>query len=161
MDAVQIKRSIVRMAWEIYEKHHLDERIILAGIHGRGTDLVNRLANELRAISGLEIETTEISMNKRQPWSEPIHYNPEIFAQLQDTPMVIVDDVLNSGKTLLYALQPVMAYKIKKLTAVVLIDRSHKRFPILADVVGLKLSTSSHEHVRVMLDAGKEKVYLE
>jgi pyrimidine operon attenuation protein / uracil phosphoribosyltransferase len=161
MDAVQIERSIVRMAWEIYEKHHLDKRIILAGIHGRGADLMHRLANKLRSISDLEVETAEISINKQKPWSNNISYTPSLFDQLHETPLVVVDDVLNSGKTLLYALHPIMGYKIKKLTAVVLIDRSHKRFPILADVVGLKLSTSSHEHVRVTLDSGGEKVYLE
>ncbi|MCC5918896.1 MAG: phosphoribosyltransferase [Cryomorphaceae bacterium] len=161
MDRVQIERTITRMAWEIYEKHHDSKRIMLAGIKGRGVDLMIRMAATLRDISPLSVDTCEISIDKNAPWTKPIVFNPSPFDHVLDVPLVVIDDVLNSGKTMLYALSPVLPFEVKKLTAVVLIDRSHKRYPILADVVGLKLSTSSHEHVRVQLLPGKEKVYLE
>lgn len=159
MDAPRIERSLVRMAWQIYENHHDHRELVMAGIIGRGEDLMNRLADKLESISSIDVKRVVVDLNKRQPWLQDARYEGLDFGVLSNTALVLVDDVLNSGKTLTYAAAPLLKHEISKLTVTVLVDRSHKRFPILANVVGLRLSTSSHEHVRVELN-GVERVYL-
>jgi pyrimidine operon attenuation protein/uracil phosphoribosyltransferase len=159
MDAPRIERSLVRMAWQIYENHHDHQDLVMAGICGRGEDLMNRLADKLEQISTLNINRVVVHLDKRQPWQSEVKYEGLDLNTLSSTAVVLIDDVLNSGKTLTYAAAPLLKFEISKLTVTVLVDRSHKRFPILANVVGLKLSTSSHEHVRVEL-SDVERVYL-
>jgi pyrimidine operon attenuation protein/uracil phosphoribosyltransferase len=79
---------------------------------------------------------------------------------LQKKVIILVDDVLNSGKTMMYALKPFLAADIKKIRTVVLIDRNHKRFPVAADFTGLSLSTTLQEHVSVEFDKNGAAVYL-
>lgn len=159
MDEARIDRSLLRMAWQIYENHHGYNEIILAGIQGRGEDLMNRLADKLKEISSQNLTCVVVKIDKEHPWDYDVIFEGLDVNSLSSVPVVLIDDVLNSGKTLIYATAPLLKHEIAKLTIAVLVDRSHKRFPLLANVVGLRLSTSSHEHVRVEFD-GVERVYL-
>lgn len=160
MDAARIKRSLTRMAWQIYENHHQEEQIILAGIQGRGIDVMHRLADTLEEIASFSVHRIVVDINKSEPWSSEVVFKELDFSMLSSVPIVLVDDVLNSGKTIVYAMNPLIRHEMKKLSLAVLVDRSHKRFPLQGNVVGMRLSTSSHEHVRVSF-TGEECVYLE
>lgn len=162
MDKLQIERSVKRMAWEILERNHQEQELIFAGIDGRGLDLMERLALVMNEIApNIQIKKIQISLDKDEPWTSPVGFSPDLPKNLESTPIILIDDVLNSGKTMLYALEPMLKTPTKRITTAVLIERSHKRYPLTGDVVGLRLSTSSHEHVRVVLKDGEEKVYLE
>ncbi|MCH8545850.1 MAG: phosphoribosyltransferase [Cryomorphaceae bacterium] len=160
MDASRIKRSLTRMAWQIYENHHLEEQVILAGIQGRGVDVMQRLADILEEIATFSVKRVIVDIDKSEPWTSDVVFKELDFTLLSSVPIVLVDDVLNSGKTIIYAMSPLIRHEMKKLSLAVLVDRSHKRFPLQGNVVGLRLSTSSHEHVRVSF-TGEECVYLE
>ncbi|TVQ76521.1 MAG: phosphoribosyltransferase [Flavobacteriales bacterium] len=162
LNGEQIERSIRRMAWEIVERNFEETELIFAGIDGRGMELMQRLVVIINEIApNLKVESLCIRLHKDLPWEKSVSYEPDLTDDLISKPIIVVDDVLNSGKTMLYALQPMLKKPTKRITTVALIERSHKRYPLIGDVVGLRLSTSSHEHVRVVLDKGVEKVYLE
>ncbi len=157
LNAQQISQKIQRMAWEIYEQNHDEKNIIVAGIDKRGFVLAERIAKTLENISNTEVILLSVKLDKDNPLETPIQVYEE---DLTNQTVVLVDDVLNSGKTLMYGAQYFMQKPLKKLTTAVLIDRNYKLYPIKADVVGLSLSTTMQEHVFVEL-GNKEAVYLQ
>lgn len=157
LNAQQIEQKIQRMAWEIYEKNHSQKQIVIAGIQPQGAILSQRLADCLRKISSINVEVIEITIDKNKPLSSPIEVSQH--EDLNDKVIVLVDDVLKSGKTLMYSTQYFLNEPIKKLMTAVLIDRNYRLYPINADVVGTKLSTTFQEHVTVQF-GDAESVYL-
>lgn len=151
---------IKRMAWQLYENHSQYDELVLCGIQTKGTLLAELLKSELEAISPLKITYGEVAIDKESPSMKPTQINLEV-SDYQGKAVVLIDDVLNSGKTLLYALRPFLTVSVKKLSIAVLVDRSHKRYPIHCDVVGLSLSTSLQEHVTVDLSENNFAVYLD
>ena len=157
LNAQQMNQKIQRMAWEIYEQNHAEKNIIVAGIAKRGFVLAERIAKTLANISEIEVILVSIQLDKDNPLGTPIQVDEVDFT---NQTVVLVDDVLKSGKTLMYGAQYFMQQPLKKLTTAILIDRNYKRYPIKADVVGLSLSTTMQEHVSVELGK-KEAVYLQ
>ena len=157
LNAQQISQKIQRMAWEIYEQNYRDKKIIVAGIAERGFVLAKKIAKILLDISEIEVKIVSVQLNKDNPLETPIQVDEVDF---KNQTVVLVDDVLKSGKTLMYGSQYFMQKPIKKLTTAVLIDRNYKRYPIKADVVGLSLSTTMQEHVSVEFGVN-ESVYLD
>ena len=157
LNAQQMSQKIQRMAWEIYEQNHAEKNIIVAGIAKRGFVLAERIAKTLANISEIEVILVSIQLDKDNPLGASIQVDEVDFT---NQTVVLVDDVLKSGKTLMYGAQYFMQKQLKKLTTAVLIDRNYKRYPIKADVVGLSLSTTMQEHVSVELGK-KEAVYLQ
>jgi pyrimidine operon attenuation protein/uracil phosphoribosyltransferase len=154
----QIEQKIIRMAWEIYEHNNEETEIVIAGIYSQGYILARRLSEHLNTISKLKVELVKLDLNKKDPLSKEIKINNEF--DLQNKVVVLVDDVLNTGKTLIYSSQYFLNHKVKKLMTTVLIDRNYRAFPIKADVVGISLSTTMQEHVTVDLGEN-ESVYLD
>ena len=157
LNAQQMSQKIQRMAWEIYEQNHAEKVIVVAGIAKRGFVLAERIAKTLANISEIKVLLVSIRIDKDNPLETPIEVDDIDFT---NQTVVLVDDVLKSGKTLMYGSQYFMQQPLKKLTTAVLIDRNYKRYPIKADVVGLSLSTTLQEHVSVELKKN-ESVYLE
>ena len=157
LNARQMSQKIQRMAWEIYEQNHEEQVIVVAGIAKRGFVLAERIAKTLANISEIKILLVSIRINKDNPLGSPVEVDDIDFT---NQTVVLVDDVLKSGKTLMYGAQYFMQKPLKRLTTAVLIDRNYKRYPIKADVVGLSLSTTMQEHVSVDL-GNKEAVYLQ
>lgn len=151
---------IKRMAWQLYENHSQYNELIICGIQNRGTTLAKLLKAELERISPIRILYGEVQIDKEYPAEKPTILTLK-EAEYKDKAVVLVDDVLNSGKTLLYALRPFLTVSASKLSIAVLVDRSHKRYPIHCDVVGLSLSTSLQEHVTVDLSDHNFAVYLD
>ena len=159
LDEKQVKQRINRIAYQVYEDNALEKEIVIAGIMKSGYQLAERIASILSEISPIKILLAEVHINKHS------HVNTEISLSidrklLQGKVIILVDDVLNSGKTLIYALKPFLEADIKKIRTVVLIDRNHKRFPIAADFTGLSLATTMKEHVTVDFDSGKPQAWL-
>lgn len=161
LNAGQIQQKIDRMAWQIYENNIEEKEIIIAGIASRGFILAQRLADKLKEITKIKITLAEITVNKDNPLEEEIKLSiePKIF---NGKVVIVVDDVLNSGKTLIYGLAPFLAMAVKRITTVILVDRNHNRYPIKADFVGISMATTLKEHISVELsEKGKEAVYLQ
>ena len=159
LNSKQISQKIIRMAHEIHENHYKEKELVLIGIEGRGVQLATRLSKLLSEISGLTIHQEEIKLNKDKPLSEPMRYSGDLKT-LKGKSVILIDDVLNSGKTLIYASRFILEVDAKSLMIATLVDRFHRKFPIRADIVGLTLSTNLREHVTVNLNKGKEAVYL-
>jgi len=161
LNTQQIQQKLNRLAYEIFE-HTIDEKeIMLAGIEGNGYLVAKKLVAILKKIAKYKITLGKITLDKKNPlvkkptidFTEAAYKNKTVF---------VVDDVLNSGKTLIYAVQLFLNHPIKKLHTVILVDRSHTQYPIKADFVGLSLSTTLQEHIVADFSTtGKETVYLE
>lgn len=155
----QIQQKINRIAHEIYENNFETQKIIIVGIAGQGYTLAERLTAILKTISPITIELVKISLNKDEPLSEKINLSVDIKT-LENQTVVLVDDVLNSGKTLIYAAGHLLQVNMKKMNTTCLVDRRHRRYPIRADFVGLTLSTTVQEHIKVEFSKGNDSVFL-
>lgn len=160
LDSKQIEQRINRIAYELYENNYEEKNIIMAGIAPNGYVLAQRIAKVLEAISPIKVKLAKLEMNKENPLDEEIRTELKP-ADIHDKVIVLVDDVLNSGKTLIYGARLFLQAPVKHLTTVVLVDRNHTRYPVKADFSGISLSTTLQEHISVELGAkGKEAVYL-
>ena len=146
LDDARMARTVERMAWQILERHREGERLVLAGIRNSGYALAERIAVHLK--SHVTAELISIEVNKREPSLEDTRASVAP-SQLEGVHLVVVDDVLNSGATLLYAVAHFMTAPMGRITTAVLVDRNHKRYPVKADIKGLSLSTGLHERVEV------------
>ncbi|HNO71763.1 MAG TPA: phosphoribosyltransferase family protein [Bacteroidia bacterium] len=166
LNAQQIQQRIDRIAYQIYESNYQEKEISVAGIVSNGYTLAERIAEKLSEISSLKISLLQIKLNKKQPLSDKVHVLLSNGKQIQEKDMkgkavVVVDDVLESGRTMMYGIDPFLKFSVKRLTTVVLVDRDHHSYPIRADFVGVSLATTMQEHISVELNGGKnDAVYL-
>jgi len=158
LDHHSVQRKLRRIAFQLYEENCGEKSLIVVGIAPRGHQLAKRLVALLEEISPLKIELLEMKLDKNDPLTGPVHLQGELLA-LHDRTVVLVDDVLMSGRTLMHAAAHLVSVKLKKLTTVVLVDRRHRAYPIRADIVGLTLSTTMQEHISVELGRS-DGVYL-
>lgn len=145
LDEEAAKRKIKRMALEIAEQNEGETEVIIAGIVGNGVVVAQCVADELKNLSAIQTQLITIQLNKRQPFD--VSLEPAI--DCTDKNIIIVDDVANTGKTMFYALKPFLASSPKKLQTLVLVERSHKQFPIQTDYTGLSIATTLQEHISV------------
>jgi pyrimidine operon attenuation protein/uracil phosphoribosyltransferase len=160
LDTVQINQKINRMVYQVYENNFGEKEMLIVGIDGNGYKLASEMYERLKKVTDIKFTLGKITLNKDEPWkTKPVtdfvendHVNKNIL---------VVDDVMNSGKALMYATKLFLNKPVKKLNTLVLVDRSHTRFPIKADFVGLSLSTTLQEHIEADFSKkGKEAVYL-
>ncbi|MBL4578533.1 MAG: phosphoribosyltransferase [Flavobacteriales bacterium] len=157
---LQIEQKVLRLAYQLYENNHEEKEIVIAGINGRGYLLAKWLSRILKDISPLKVTLGELRMNKDNPLSEPITFSiPE--NELKDKVVLVVDDVVNSGKTLIHGVKYFLSFPTKKLRTLVMVDRRHNTYPVRADYIGISLSTSLRDHISVELEKGKATVYLQ
>jgi pyrimidine operon attenuation protein/uracil phosphoribosyltransferase len=160
LDKTQIQQKINRISYQILEDNLEETEIVLAGIWDRGYKLALRLQQKLEEISDLKVTMLRIDLEKQN--SKLVAKTDLDDSQWKNQVIILVDDVLNSGKTLAYGLGVFLNTPHKKIRTVVLVDRSHKIFPIATDFVGLKMATVLKEHVDVIMDVPNEEdsVYL-
>ncbi|EDM35614.1 uracil phosphoribosyltransferase/pyrimidine operon attenuation protein [Pedobacter sp. BAL39] len=160
LDKKQIQQKINRIAYQILEDNLDEKEIVLAGIWDRGYKIGLRLKKVLSKISDLKIIMLKIDLDRLN--SKLVAQTDLDESQWKNKVIILVDDVLNSGKTLAYGLGVFLNTPHKKIRTVVLVDRSHKIFPIATDFVGLQMATVLKEHVDVVIDVeGEEdRVYL-
>ena len=157
MDQKHIQKTIKRISYQIYETNSEENELVLAGIKKNGLELATRIQKELKKISDLDVVLIEIKMDKKNP-RDKISISQSI-SFCENKSVVVVDDVLNTGRTLIYAVKKFLSIKLKKIQTAVLVNRNHKNFPIKGDFKGISLSTSIKEHINVRF--GKDEgIYL-
>lgn len=155
----QIQHKIRRIAYQIYESNVYEEKMIIAGIDGGGLKFAKKIQKVLEEITSAEIILCKVSMDKSNPLKSGVSTSiPE--ADYKNQAVILVDDVLNSGTTLIYGVQHFLKTPIKRLKTAVLVNRNHKKYPVKADFKGISLSTSLQEHINVVFQAKKDTVYL-
>jgi pyrimidine operon attenuation protein/uracil phosphoribosyltransferase len=158
LDAVQVGQKIKRMAYEIYEHNFKEKGIVVAGIDGQGYVLATLLAKEVKSISPLEVKLIKVSLDKLAPQQSEVTLDTDL-TEVRKKCIILVDDVLNTGRTLVYGLKPFLNIEVKKIETAVLVNRSHVLFPVHPQYTGFQLTTTINDHVEVNL--GKEPaVYL-
>ncbi len=155
----QIQHKIRRIAYQIYESNVYEEKMIIAGIDGGGLKFAKKIQKVLEEITSAEIVLCKVSMDKSNPLQSGVSTSiPE--DDYKDQAVILVDDVLNSGTTLIYGVQHFLKTPIKRLKTAVLVNRNHKKYPVKADFKGISLSTSLQEHINVVFQAKNDTVYL-
>ncbi|ULC58683.1 phosphoribosyltransferase [Flaviramulus sp. BrNp1-15] len=155
----EINHKIRRIAFQIYETNVNETEVILAGIDKNGYIFAKKLKTVLQKISNIKPILCKVNINKKSP-SEPIITSllPE---QYKNKSLILVDDVLNSGTTLIYGVKHFLEVPLKQFKTAVLINRNHKKYPVKADFKGISLSTSLHEHVDIVLEGKNFEAVLE
>ena len=156
----QIQQKIERMAYEILEDNLNEAELIMAGIADKGYTIAKHLKKFLESISKVKVTLMKIELDKN---STHLQATTSIeVIQASNRVVILVDDVLNSGRTLAYGLGVFLDIPLKKLRTLVLVDRSHRIFPVSPDYTGLELATVLKEHVDVILDekGQEDAVYL-
>lgn len=147
-----IQKKLERIAYEIYEHNSDEQELILAGIWDRGVIMAQKIAAILQKIAPFRIRLIELHLDKQHPLevklSEETDFNGKVI--------VLIDDVANSGRTMLYALKPFLQYLPRKIQTAVLVDRRHKSFPLSVDFVGYSLATTLQD--MVMVDVEGEEI---
>lgn len=158
LDNSQIKRKIKRISLQIIESNINEKEIILAGVEKNGFLLAKELNKEINNLSDLNTVVCNIKIDKQNPInSTSISIN---LSGYQSKSIVVIDDVLNSGSTLMYAVKYFLETDLKQLKTAVLVDRNHKKFPIKADFKGVSLSTSLQNHVNVVFNEDSIEAFL-
>lgn len=158
LDAAQVKQKIRRMAYEIYEHNFKEKTIVIAGIEGQGYVLAKLIVKEVEAISPIAVTLVKISVDKSAPQQSEVMLDTEI-KNIRKKCIILVDDVLNTGRTFAYGMKPFLDIEVKKIEIAVLVNRSHTLFPVYPQYTGYELATTIRDHVEVNL--GKEiAVYL-
>ncbi|WP_276485861.1 phosphoribosyltransferase family protein [Paraflavitalea pollutisoli] len=158
LDATTANRKMQRMAYEIVENNLDEPSIILAGIRESGSVIARNIQQLLQQISSIKTDLITISLDKKNP--DEVTITPD--TDFNNKVVLIIDDVANSGKTLLYAMKPLLAFHPRKVQTLALVERTHKAFPIHTDYVGLSLATTLQEHIFVETDGDDVKgAYME
>jgi len=153
----QIEQKITRIAYQIWEDNLNEKEVVIAGIADHGYTLARRIKAVLEQISGIEVLLIKIKIDKTSSKLQAQADNS--LEKCSGKVVILVDDVLHSGRTLAYGLGVFIDFPLKKLRTSVLVDRSHRKFPVSSDYTGLQLSTVLKEHVDVVLNE-EEAVYL-
>ncbi len=158
LEGAQVKQKIRRMAFEIFEHNFKEKGVVLAGIDGQGYMLAKLLAKEVENISPLQVKLVKVSLDKFAPQQSDVTLDCDL-KDLKKKCIILVDDVLNTGRTFAYGLKPFLDIEVKKIETAVLVNRGHTLFPIYPQYTGYELSTTIKDHVEVVL--GKENaIYL-
>ncbi len=154
----EINHKIRRIAFQIYETNVNENEVILAGIEGNGYIFAKKLKIVLQKISDLNVILCKVSIDKKNPWSDiKTSLNKEDY---KNKSLVLVDDVLNSGTTLIYGVKHFLDVPLKQFKTAVLVNRNHKKYPVKADFKGISLSTSLQEHVYINLEGKVFEAFL-
>jgi len=153
----QIVHRIKRIAYQIYETNVDETELIIAGVFKNGYIFAQKLQEELHKISDIKVQLCKITLDKKNPLNT-VETDIDI-KDFKDKAVVVADDVLNTGTTLMYAVQHLLDIPLKRLKTTVLVNRNHKKYPIKADFKGVSLSTSLHNMIEVHFE-NENVVYL-
>jgi pyrimidine operon attenuation protein/uracil phosphoribosyltransferase len=158
LDKRQIEDKIKRISYEIYEENFDNESIIICGIEKNGSTIAKEVIKELESICNIKIEFISVALNKKKPLN-----TVEIKSKkniIKNKSIILIDDVSNTGRTLIYVINELTKFEPKKINTAILVNRDHSLFPIKINFVGLSLSTSINNHIEVILDKNEMAAYL-
>jgi pyrimidine operon attenuation protein/uracil phosphoribosyltransferase len=158
LNQTQIKQKTERIAFEILENSFEEETIFIAGIAGNGFTLAERIAHHLTTITDQEVRLFAVQVQKDNPLDAPITLSIA-DEDLTNQMVVIIDDVINSGRTMIHAVRRLLENKINILKVATLVNRTHRRYPVQADFVGLNIATTLKDNIIVELES-TEVAYL-
>ncbi len=153
LDQETANRKLTRMAYEVMENNSEEKRLIIAGIRENGTVVARNIERILKEISSMEIVFVTISLDKKHP--RDIEVQPVL--EWNDATILLIDDVANSGKTMLYALKPFLNARPRSIQTLALVERTHTAFPVRPDYVGLSVATTLQEHIFVEVEGDQVK----
>tara|TARA_B100001093_G_scaffold464884_1_gene482170 strand:- start:56184 stop:56687 length:504 start_codon:yes stop_codon:yes gene_type:complete len=159
LDDKQLKQKINRLSWQVYEDNINEKNIVLVGISNRGSILAKELMKVIKKISNVNVILGRIDLDKKNPYDKTANIDLS-ENDYKNNVVILCDDVLNSGKTLIYSSKIFLSTPLKKLSTVVLVNRDHNLYPIKSDYVGISLSTTLKEYVNVDLTTANKGVYL-
>jgi pyrimidine operon attenuation protein / uracil phosphoribosyltransferase len=145
LDEGTAARKLQRMAYEILENNLDEQELILAGIRDSGSVIARNIQQLLNQIGNLKTDIIDITLDKKNPEEIVLSKTMDFTNKV----IVVIDDVANSGKTMLYAMKPFLAFQPKKIQTLALVERTHKKYPVKTDYVGLSLATTLQEHIYV------------
>ncbi|MGK0386156.1 MAG: pyrimidine operon attenuation protein/uracil phosphoribosyltransferase [Patiriisocius sp.] len=155
----EIAHKLKRIAYQIYEANISEEEVIIAGIKENGYTFAKKLKTAVEKISPIKVTLCQVRIDKKNPIASiSTSLKPEAY---QNKSLLLVDDVLHSGTTLIYAVKHFLDAPLKQFKTAVLVDRNHKKYPIKADYKGISLSTSINENVAVIFEPGNDRAVLE
>ena len=152
LDQKQIDHKIRRIAYQIYENNVSEKEVVIAGIFENGFVFAKKIKTVIEKISPIKVIMCKVMIDKKNP-IEPITTSLESKIY-KNKSLVLVDDVLHSGTTLIYGIKHFLQVPLKQFNTAVLVDRNHKKYPVKADFKGISLSTSINENVSVVFEKG-------
>jgi pyrimidine operon attenuation protein / uracil phosphoribosyltransferase len=158
LDTIQIDQKIKRIAYQIYESNSDEKEVVIAGITGNGYIFAEKLVKVLSEISELKLTICLVNINKKN--SLDIVTTTLAEDDYKNKSLVLVDDVLSSGNTLIYGVKHFLEVPLKRFKTAVLVNRNHKKYPVKADFKGVSLSTSIKEHVQIDFLEDESVAYL-
>lgn len=159
LDKKQIAHKIKRIAYQVYESNVEEKEVVIAGIMSNGFLLAKKIKTELEKISPIKVMLCEVVIDKKNPISEiKTSLKQEDY---KNKSLLLVDDVLHSGTTLIYGIKHFLEVPLKQFKTAVLVDRTHKKYPVKADFKGISLSTSLNENVSVIFEKNNDRAVLE
>ena len=159
LNKTQIAHKIKRMAYQLYETNVNETEVVIAGIKENGYLLAQKIKTEVEKISPIKVILCEVYIDKKNPTnSVSTSLKPEEYINKS---LLLVDDVLHSGTTLIYGVKHFLEVPLKQFKTAVLVDRNHKKYPIKADFKGISLSTSLNENINVIFDNKNDRAVLE
>lgn len=146
----QVARKIQRLAYEVAERNAGEKELYFIAIKDNGVTLAHKISQVLKSITDITIHVIELSLDKKHPKEIILSALPS-----EDAVLILIDDVASSGKTMLYALKPLLDVHPKKIQTLVLVERTHKIFPVHVDYIGLSVATTLEEHIYVEVANGE------
>lgn len=157
LDKEAIEVIVTRMAYQIYEEFCPFDELVILGVEGQGYVLAEMLKSRLDKMALIRSQLIRLSLKKHEKQMPDIHFSPQL-PELSGVPVLLVDDVLNSGRTLTYCINPLVEYPIPGLKIAVLVERMYRRFPVSSSITGIALSTTIEENVLANLEPDKGEV---
>ena len=159
LNKTQIAHKLKRMAYQVYETNIDEKEVVIAGIESNGYLVAKKLKNLVEKISPIEVTLCKVTIDKAVP-TNPIKTSMAAD-EYTNKSVILVDDVLHSGTTLIYGVKHFLEVPLKQFKTAVLVDRNHKKYPVKADFKGISLSTSLSENVSVVIESGNDRAVLE
>ena len=168
VDQVTMKRALTRITYEIIERNQTIQDVVLIGIKTRGIYIASRVADRLKQLEGIEVPVGELDItlyrdDKKEIPAEAELHSSDIPVSLEGKEVILIDDVLYTGRTIRAAMDAVMDYgRPRKISLAVLVDRGHRELPIRADYVGKNIPTAKTEEILVEMQEldGKDRIMI-
>ena len=158
LNTEQINQKITRIAHQIVESNINEKEVVIAGIEKNGYIIAIKIKEILVKISDLKITTCSVKINKKNPLDKVVTSLRK--EEYENKSLILVDDVLNSGATLIYAIKHFLDTKIKQFKTAVLVNRNHKKYPVKADFKGISLSTTTISHIKIRFKENTAEAFL-